>query len=141
MGCWPWAMGEDPCRAPSELAKLGARVIIQRAVEDEFDACLGRARYERRLQAPRASPTAIACVGCRPRRASLMWRSHKWEMVEPDEDRASRHRRSAGRHALFLVYAVINAVASDEGARVGVAIGYIAGAIALSVGAVALWRR
>ena len=31
----------------SELAKLGARLIIQRAVEDEFDAWLGRARYER----------------------------------------------------------------------------------------------
>jgi hypothetical protein len=27
---------------------LGARLIIQRAVEDEFDAWLGRARYERR---------------------------------------------------------------------------------------------
>jgi hypothetical protein len=32
----------------SELAKLEARLIIQRAVEDEFDAWLGRARYERR---------------------------------------------------------------------------------------------
>ncbi len=32
----------------SELAKLGARLIIQRAVEEEFDAWLGRARYERR---------------------------------------------------------------------------------------------
>jgi putative transposase len=32
----------------SELAKLGARLIIQRAVEDEFDAWLGTARYERR---------------------------------------------------------------------------------------------
>ena len=30
------------------MAKLGARLIIQRAVEDEFDAWLGRARYERR---------------------------------------------------------------------------------------------
>jgi putative transposase len=30
------------------LARLGARLIIQRAVEDEFDAWLGRARYERR---------------------------------------------------------------------------------------------
>jgi putative transposase len=36
----------------SALAKLGARLIIQRAVEDEFDAWLGRARYERRPQAP-----------------------------------------------------------------------------------------
>jgi hypothetical protein len=41
-------VGENPCESLSELAKLGARLIIQRAVEDEFDAWLGRARYERR---------------------------------------------------------------------------------------------
>jgi putative transposase len=41
-------VGESPREALSELAKLGARLIIQRAVEDEFDAWLGRARYERR---------------------------------------------------------------------------------------------
>jgi putative transposase len=42
---------EDPQGALSELASLGARLIIQRAVEDEFDAWLGRARYERRPEA------------------------------------------------------------------------------------------
>lgn len=42
-------VGEDPRQSLSALAKLGARLIIQRAVEDEFDAWLGRARYERRL--------------------------------------------------------------------------------------------
>jgi putative transposase len=43
----------EPARESlSELAKLGARLIIQRAVEDEFDAWLGRARYERRAEAP-----------------------------------------------------------------------------------------
>ncbi len=41
-------VGENPREALSELAKLGARLIIQRAVEDEFEAWLGRARYERR---------------------------------------------------------------------------------------------
>jgi putative transposase len=45
-------VGENPHEALSELAKLGARLIIQRAVEDEFDAWLGRARYERRPEAP-----------------------------------------------------------------------------------------
>jgi putative transposase len=45
-------VGENPCEALSELARLGARLIIQRAVEDEFDAWLGRARYERRPEAP-----------------------------------------------------------------------------------------
>jgi transposase-like protein len=41
-------VGENPRESLSELAKLGARLIIQRAVEDEFDAWLGRARYQRR---------------------------------------------------------------------------------------------
>src|SRR3954471_18115108 len=45
-------VGENPRESLSELAKLGARLIIQRAVEDEFDAWLGRARYERRAEAP-----------------------------------------------------------------------------------------
>jgi hypothetical protein len=40
-------VGENPRGSLSELARLGAQLIIQRAVEDEFDACLGRARYER----------------------------------------------------------------------------------------------
>ena len=39
---------QDRRAALSQLAKLGARLIIQRAVEEEFDAWLGRARYERR---------------------------------------------------------------------------------------------
>jgi hypothetical protein len=37
-------VGDNPRESLSELAKLGARLIIQRAVEDEFDAWLGRAR-------------------------------------------------------------------------------------------------
>ena len=41
-------VGDEPRETLSQLAKLGARLIIQRAVEDEFDAWLGRARYERR---------------------------------------------------------------------------------------------
>ncbi len=41
-------MGKDPRGELSEPARLGARLIIQRAVEDEFDAWLGRARHERR---------------------------------------------------------------------------------------------
>jgi putative transposase len=41
-------MVDDPSRMLSELARLGARLIIQRAVEEEFDSWLGRARYERR---------------------------------------------------------------------------------------------
>ncbi|HET9739893.1 MAG TPA: transposase [Solirubrobacteraceae bacterium] len=45
-------VGEHPRESLSDLAKLGARLIIQRAVEDEFDAWLGRARYERRPEAP-----------------------------------------------------------------------------------------
>jgi hypothetical protein len=37
-------VGENPRESLSELARLGARPIIQRAVEDEFDTWLGRAR-------------------------------------------------------------------------------------------------
>jgi putative transposase len=62
-GLFAVGMGKDPRGAPSELAKLGARLIIQRAVRDEFDAWLGRARYERRAE---ASPGKRN--GFRPRR-------------------------------------------------------------------------
>jgi hypothetical protein len=43
--------------------------------------------------------------------------------------------------AAALVYFVIAAVSSDGGAKPGVAVLYIIGAIALSVGASFLWRR
>jgi multisubunit Na+/H+ antiporter MnhB subunit len=42
--------------------------------------------------------------------------------------------------AAFLIYAVIHATASAGGAKTGVAIGYVAGAIVLSFGGVWLWR-
>ena len=47
----------------SELARLGAKLIIQRAVEEEFDTFLGRARYERKPEAPPGKRN-----GFRPRR-------------------------------------------------------------------------
>lgn len=47
----------------SELASLGAQLIIQRAVEEEFDAFIGRARYERKPEAPPGKRN-----GWRPRR-------------------------------------------------------------------------
>ena len=56
-------VGENPREALSGLAKLGARLIIQRAVEDEFDAWLGRARYERRPEYQRGLRN-----GSRPRK-------------------------------------------------------------------------
>src|SRR5437762_11012164 len=59
-GCW---VAESPRESLSELARLGARLIIQRAVEDEFDAWLGRARYERRPDYQRGLRN-----GFRPRR-------------------------------------------------------------------------
>ena len=39
--CSSRGLVEDPQKMLSELARLGARLIIQRAVEDEFDAWLG----------------------------------------------------------------------------------------------------
>jgi transposase-like protein len=63
-------VGENPRESLSELAKLGARLIIQRAVEDEFDAWLGRARYERRPRDQRQEPGEEGGLrnGFRPRR-------------------------------------------------------------------------
>jgi hypothetical protein len=63
-------VGENPRETLSELARLGARLIIQRAVEDEFDAWLGRARYERRAheQGDRAGEESGLRNGFRPRR-------------------------------------------------------------------------
>jgi transposase-like protein len=54
---------DDPQKMLSELARLGARLIIQRAVEEEFDTWLGRARYERRPDGPPGKRN-----GFRPRR-------------------------------------------------------------------------
>ncbi len=42
--------------------------------------------------------------------------------------------------AAFLIYAVVHAMASAGGARAGVAVGYVAGAIVLTVLGVWLWR-
>jgi putative transposase len=63
-------VGENPRESLSELAKLGARLIIQRAVEDEFDAWLGRARYERRPEYQRGLRNYESGLrnGLRPRR-------------------------------------------------------------------------
>jgi transposase-like protein len=63
-------VGENPRESLSELARLGARLIIQRAVEDEFDAWLGRARYERRAQDQREERSEESGLrnGFRPRR-------------------------------------------------------------------------
>jgi putative transposase len=63
-------VGESPRQSLSELAKLGARLIIQRAVEDEFDAWLGRARYERRPEYQRGLGNYESGLrnGFRPRR-------------------------------------------------------------------------
>jgi putative transposase len=63
-------VGENPRESLSELARLGARLIIQRAVEDEFEAWLGRARYERRPEYQRGLRNYEGGLrnGFRPRR-------------------------------------------------------------------------
>jgi transposase-like protein len=60
---------DDPQRMLSELGRLGARLIIQRAVEEEFDTWLGRARYERRPERERGLKNYEAGLrnGFRPR--------------------------------------------------------------------------
>jgi len=63
-------VGENPRESLSELARLGARLIIQRAVEEEFDTWLGRARYERRPHDQREERSEESGLrnGFRPRR-------------------------------------------------------------------------
>ncbi len=43
-------LADDPERL-AEVGRLGARLVLQRAVEDEVTAFLGRARYERAANA------------------------------------------------------------------------------------------
>ena len=61
---------DDPQKMLSELARLGARLIIQRAVEDEFEQWLGRGRYERRPECERGLRNYESELrnGFRPRR-------------------------------------------------------------------------
>jgi transposase-like protein len=61
---------DDPEKMLGELARLGARLIIQRAVEDEFEQWLGRARYERRPERQRGLRNYESGMrnGWRPRR-------------------------------------------------------------------------
>jgi transposase-like protein len=67
-------VGENPRESLSELARLGARLIIQRAVEDEFDAWLGRARYERRSGSARGPGDESSALrnGFRPRKVQTL---------------------------------------------------------------------
>src|SRR5918996_4319439 len=67
-------VGDSPRESLSELARLGARLIIQRAVEDEFDAWLGRARYERRPDYQRGLRNYDSGLrnGFRPRRVQTL---------------------------------------------------------------------
>jgi hypothetical protein len=71
-------VGENPRESLSELAKLGARLIIQRAVEDEFDAWLGRPRRvqtaegELSVEIPHASRPA-GPIAWRPKPLGGLW--------------------------------------------------------------------
>jgi transposase-like protein len=67
-------VGDSPRESLSELARLGARLIIQRAVEHEFDQWLGRARYERRTESQRELPDEVSGLrnGYRPRRVQTL---------------------------------------------------------------------
>jgi len=48
--------GRDLAEIIEDVARLGARLLIQTAVEAEVDEFLGRARYERRADVPEARP-------------------------------------------------------------------------------------
>ena len=48
--------GRDLAEILEDVARLGARLIMQTAVEAEVEQFLGRARYQRRADAPDARP-------------------------------------------------------------------------------------
>ena len=89
-------VGENPRESLSELARLGARLIIQRAVEDEFDAWLGRARYERRPDYQRGLRNYESGLrnGFRPRR--LQTAEGRTRGADPAGARGGRAVRLAG---------------------------------------------
>jgi hypothetical protein len=79
-----WGLVDDPQKMLGDLARLGARLIIQRAVEEEFDTWLGRARYERRPDRERGLKNYDSGLRngsghgiCRPGRVSLRSRSQR----------------------------------------------------------------
>jgi Transposase, Mutator family len=75
-------VGENPRESLSALAKLGAKLIIQRAVEEEFDAWLGRARYERRPDYQRGLRN-----GFRPRKVQTLEGELRWRSPgQPDDE-------------------------------------------------------
>jgi putative transposase len=51
--------GRDLAEMIEDVARLGARLLIQTAVEAEVDEFLGRARYERRADVPDARPGSL----------------------------------------------------------------------------------
>src|SRR5450755_3229842 len=79
----PRGLVDDPQKMQSELARLGARSLIPRAVEEEFDTWLGRARYERRPEAPTTSA---------PIRSSSMTRSGRAGLPRPARIAGDRRR-------------------------------------------------
>jgi transposase-like protein len=83
----------EPQGALSELASLGAKLIIQRAVEEEFDAWLGRARYERKPEAPPGKRNGFRSRRLQRRRARSRSRFHRFARPR------SRSSRSCSRAA------------------------------------------
>jgi CHAD domain-containing protein len=94
MRCWPWGWVGTRAGRLSELAKLVAGLIIQRAVEDEFDAWLGRAGYERRPRRRRGRATGMT-------RAPAADRGERARSRDPAGAKAAepvRHQAVRARH-------------------------------------------
>jgi hypothetical protein len=137
---------DDPSRMLSQLARLGARLIIQRAVEEEFDSWLGRARYERRPEAfpgmrngfrPRHLQTAEGELrieipqvreAAEPFVSKLFRKGHTKRLLRTDPLKAMivgrrrpRRRTSAFHAAMPPPPAIALATARSPGSRAGLA--------------------
>ncbi len=95
-------MVDDPQKMLSELARLGARLIIQRAVEEEFDTWLGRARYERRPERQRGLRNYDSGLrnGFRPRHVQTGEGELRIEIPQVREGRAAVHLEAVPEVAL-----------------------------------------
>src|ERR1700730_2582675 len=82
----------------AELGRLGARLVLQRAVEGEVSAFLGRARYQRR---PRrlAHATGRGRNGSRPPRVRSAWTCLKSEELPRNSSAACSPTVNAHPHA------------------------------------------
>ena len=92
-------VGENPRESLSELARLGARLIIQRAVEDEFDESGGDRRGVALLPALRSDDSvSVVRIAAARAEANRAWASCETIWLGVVDSRTRSAREPAGRY-------------------------------------------